>query len=285
MHEQLSFPGREFGKIYECNYDDGAVDHLQFRKNLYAMIFPGESCRTMTGIELGALHQPANIPPSCHAGRIFVDKYDTDTLRGFYGPSIGELVDVQLLDDAEKLVNISSDAFDYVIGSHILEHMENPVAAIESWFRVLKPGGMLIFLVPNKCQCFDKGRIVTSLEHIRHEYFNPAFIAANNHQHKREWAISHFMAGIQIHSLKTYTPKLNQFDSIPNTVQLLAPAFVHGSWHVHTWDVNSFTSFVHKLGSWITMKMKVDGHVKIPSISVKLVACAGLDMAAVLVKN
>jgi SAM-dependent methyltransferase len=39
-------------------------------------------------------------------------------------------------------------AFDVVIASHILEHLENARAAFADWYRVLKPGGLMLIGVP-----------------------------------------------------------------------------------------------------------------------------------------
>jgi SAM-dependent methyltransferase len=41
--------------------------------------------------------------------------------------------------------------FDGIIGSHILEHVRNPIESIRSALRLLKPGGIFIIEVPNIC--------------------------------------------------------------------------------------------------------------------------------------
>lgn len=40
------------------------------------------------------------------------------------------------------------ESYDVVIASHILEHLENAKDAIEDWYRVLRPGGVLVLGVP-----------------------------------------------------------------------------------------------------------------------------------------
>jgi SAM-dependent methyltransferase len=42
----------------------------------------------------------------------------------------------------------ADDSFDVVIGSHILEHLTNAEQAFADWYRVLKPGGLLLIGVP-----------------------------------------------------------------------------------------------------------------------------------------
>ena len=39
--------------------------------------------------------------------------------------------------------------FDYVINSHLIEHLPNPRIAICEWLRVVKPGGHVCMIIPN----------------------------------------------------------------------------------------------------------------------------------------
>jgi SAM-dependent methyltransferase len=48
----------------------------------------------------------------------------------------------------------------------MLEHSANPIKALRAWGRVLKPGGSLILLLPDKQWTFDHRRSVTMLEHL-----------------------------------------------------------------------------------------------------------------------
>ena len=52
--------------------------------------------------------------------------------------------------DAQLLTDVADGSFDFVHSSHCLEHMRDPVEALGNWFRVLKPGGHLIILVPDE---------------------------------------------------------------------------------------------------------------------------------------
>lgn len=54
--------------------------------------------------------------------------------------------------DANKLsAYFPAMQFDVIHGSHVLEHMHDPVAAIRDWFKLLKPGGRMIQTVPDWC--------------------------------------------------------------------------------------------------------------------------------------
>jgi SAM-dependent methyltransferase len=52
--------------------------------------------------------------------------------------------------DAQLLNSISDNVFDFVHSSHCLEHMADPIVALNNWLRVLRPGGHLIILVPDE---------------------------------------------------------------------------------------------------------------------------------------
>lgn len=55
---------------------------------------------------------------------------------------------------------------DYVIASHVLEHVANPIAALVEWYRVVRPGGVLYLVVPNRLATFDHDRALTPVEHL-----------------------------------------------------------------------------------------------------------------------
>jgi O-methyltransferase len=52
--------------------------------------------------------------------------------------------------DAELMASCPDDQFDFVHSSHCLEHMRNPDVALKNWFRILKPGGHLVVIVPDE---------------------------------------------------------------------------------------------------------------------------------------
>jgi len=76
------------------------------------------------------------------------------------------IVEPDILCDGTTLNTISDSCFDFVIANHLLEHMHNPLKAFESWFRVLRPSGILYLVVPDMLRTFDVDRPLTSLEHM-----------------------------------------------------------------------------------------------------------------------
>ena len=55
-------------------------------------------------------------------------------------------VDVKDGGDAMELPH---GVYDYVFSSHCLEHVENPIAALEHWKDRLRPGGVLFLYLPH----------------------------------------------------------------------------------------------------------------------------------------
>ncbi len=52
--------------------------------------------------------------------------------------------------DAQKLASIPDESLDFAHSSHCLEHMVDPMAALQRWFAVVKPGGHLVLLIPDE---------------------------------------------------------------------------------------------------------------------------------------
>jgi ADP-heptose:LPS heptosyltransferase/SAM-dependent methyltransferase len=52
--------------------------------------------------------------------------------------------------NAETMEGIRDETFDFVHSSHCLEDIKNPHTALKNWFRILKPGGHLLVVVPDE---------------------------------------------------------------------------------------------------------------------------------------
>lgn len=91
------------------------------------------------------------------AGRTF--RFDPSRDPGF-----------QFLLDATGLAGLASAAYDFVLSSHALEHVANPLQALAEWRRVVRPGGTVVVIVPHRDATFDHRRPVTTLEHLRDDF-------------------------------------------------------------------------------------------------------------------
>ncbi len=73
----------------------------------------------------------------------------------------------QFLREATNLHDLPDAAYDFVLSSHCLEHVANPLAALAEWRRVVRPGGALVLLLPDPTRTFDHRRPVTPLAHLQ----------------------------------------------------------------------------------------------------------------------
>jgi SAM-dependent methyltransferase len=61
-------------------------------------------------------------------------------------------------------------SLDYVIASHVLEHVANPIAALAEWYRVLRPGGVIYLIIPDRRYTWDRHRALTPVAHFLADY-------------------------------------------------------------------------------------------------------------------
>jgi SAM-dependent methyltransferase len=52
---------------------------------------------------------------------------------------------------------VPDGAFDFLTSSHCLEHLHDPVEGLANWFRVVRPGGYLVIVVPDE-DLFEQGQ-------------------------------------------------------------------------------------------------------------------------------
>jgi predicted SAM-dependent methyltransferase len=125
------------------------------RKGIAAAVIKG------VGVECGAGTRPWPLPE--HANCIYGDIRDEEALRKHFNE---EGLRSSGLIDAQTFGTFGSETMDFVIHAHVLEHLFNPLGAIESAMRILRPGGVLLMAVPDANFTFDAGRPLTSFEHL-----------------------------------------------------------------------------------------------------------------------
>jgi GT2 family glycosyltransferase/2-polyprenyl-3-methyl-5-hydroxy-6-metoxy-1,4-benzoquinol methylase/glycosyltransferase involved in cell wall biosynthesis len=117
------------------------------------------------GIEIGALQNPLRLPSAARVR--YVDRATVPELRASYPELDGQpLVEPAILANAEDLASVPAESQDFVVANHVLEHMRNPLGALEQWLRVLKPGGTMYVAIPDRANPLDRHREVTAYRHL-----------------------------------------------------------------------------------------------------------------------
>lgn len=79
---------------------------------------------------------------------------------------------IQFISDATDLGGIRDATYDFLLSSNCLEHVANPIKALMEWRRILKPGGVMLLVLPNKAANFDHNRPTTSFAHLLDDFDN-----------------------------------------------------------------------------------------------------------------
>jgi SAM-dependent methyltransferase len=98
----------------------------------------------------------------------------------------------QYICEASELKNIETESYDFLLSCHSLEHIANPIKALKSWNSVLKPGGKIVLVLPDKNFTFDQRRPYTTFEHLVNDFEN----------NTTEKDTTHFEEVIQLHDIE-----------------------------------------------------------------------------------
>ena len=179
------------------------------------------------GLEIGAMHNPAKLGPSCDVEYCDVISA-TDVVKHF--PELGKVTFVEvdhLVDlDTQCLSSFRDSTYSFVIINHVIEHVANPIRVIEDIFRVLRPGGKLVLSVPDKRFNYDSARTLTSFEHLWQEYQDQVTVVEDDHYLE-------FLTAVHPATL-----------ALQDQIQMHLDHARERREHAHVWDSLSFNDFI-----------------------------------------
>jgi predicted SAM-dependent methyltransferase len=129
-------------------------------------------------MEIGALWRRFPVPRRSRVW--YADRLSAGGLAEHYPELKGRILASDLVADAAQLP-VAPASLDFLIASHLLEHLPFPLAALRAWHDTLRPGGVLLLKIPDKRYTFDAPRERTSLAHLLQEYEHPERFEARAH--------------------------------------------------------------------------------------------------------
>src|SRR5262249_27417752 len=138
----------------------------------------GLNLATMVGAEIGPLNKPL-VRKS--AGKVFyLDHTDTASLRLKYANDpnveVEDIVDVDIVWGQQSLTEAFGPdvKLDYIVASHVIEHVPDMIGWLEELRSVLRPGGRVNLAVPDRRFTFDYLRQETQLADLLTAYLSRA---------------------------------------------------------------------------------------------------------------
>jgi SAM-dependent methyltransferase len=143
------------------------------------------------GIEIGPMTKPLRVPPRVVVR--YVDRLSRDDLLRLEGPALTDagsdpslIPEIHVVDEADRLATFADDSVDFVVANHVVEHLEDPLGALEQMLRITRPGGVLLLTLPDARHMFDAGRARTTVEHVLRDHEEGPQVSRR--EHYEEWA-------------------------------------------------------------------------------------------------
>jgi predicted SAM-dependent methyltransferase len=199
-------------------------------------------------LEIGPLYRPFFLKSETDV--IYVDHADTDTLREKYrvghGFDVQDIVEVDAVWGDNSLLECAGRQVDYVIASHVIEHVPDLITWLKELQAVLKPDGEIRLVVPDKRYTFDYIRRETALQDLIDPYARRTRrpLAANIFDHVTY--VRHVDTG-EAWKGPLDTEKLEHIHSYELAMDLVQDALSTDNYHdVHCWvfTPHSFASLM-----------------------------------------
>jgi SAM-dependent methyltransferase len=199
----------------------------------------GLNIQESVGVEIGPLCWPL-VRRSEAPNVIYVDHTDTPSLRQKYKDDphldVNEIVDVDAVWGRNTLHEaIKGRYVDYVVASHVVEHVPDLVTWLRELAAVLRPTGEVRLAVPDRRFTFDYFRRESRLPEVLTSYIARARVP---HPYS---LLDHCLAAADVPTLEAWQGRID-----PNSVKrhhtwqgalhLARDAFENGTYHdVHCW--------------------------------------------------
>ena len=166
------------------------------------------------GLEIGALDKPI---VTRKLGQIYyVDHNTTEELRSRFRSlghqvNIDNIVDVDYVWGEKGLAELLQHQapVDYVIASHVVEHVPDLIGWLNEIRAILKSGGILSLVIPDKRQCFDYYRSPTRLAEVAEAYLH-GYRKPSSHQ-----IFDHVNSAVAYRGSIAWSGRVNEAQLVP----------------------------------------------------------------------
>jgi SAM-dependent methyltransferase len=184
------------------------------------------------------------LPLYCHASRIDNCVYASQTMWGneskegrtFQYHNL-KPVGLNFIQEATCLPGIANGSYDFILSSHSLEHIANPVRALKEWIRITKPGGAFVIVLPHFKYTFDRRRQVTQVSHMLEDY----------ERGTDEDDETHLPDILQFHDLALHPEPISREQLRVGILDNLRTRCAHH----HVFDERNSSELLEKCGLWI----------------------------------
>ncbi|MGF6698578.1 SAM-dependent methyltransferase [Paraburkholderia sp. MM5496-R1] len=219
--------------------EDNALSIDEIRDKRRCRLLRGLNIKESVGVEIGPLCWPL-VRRSDGGEIIYVDHTDTPHLRQKYKDDphvkVDEIVDVNAIWGRNTLHEaINGRYVDYVVASHVVEHVPDLVTWLRELATVLKPTGEVRLVVPDRRFTFDYLRRESRLPEVLASYVARARIPQSYS------LLDHCLSAADVSAVEAWEKRLD-----PNLVKrhhtphgalhLARDAHENGNYHdVHCW--------------------------------------------------
>lgn len=115
------------------------------------------------GLEVGPSYGPL-LPKAAGYNVETIDHADAETLRRKYSGNAARIEEVDHVSDGRSMLEVIGQAgrYDFILASHVIEHVTDIVRFLQDCEQILRPDGRLVLAVPDKRYCFDAFRPVST---------------------------------------------------------------------------------------------------------------------------
>lgn len=154
------------------------------------------------GLEIGPSHNP--VAPKRQGFNVeIVDHLDQQGLIEKYrhhGVDVDAIEPVDYVWSGEPLSELIADTgrYDWIIASHVIEHVPDVIGFLDECQKLLKPAGVLSLAVPDKRFCFDHFRPISSTGDLIQAHLE------KRRRHPPGWVFDYFSSAASLNGVITW---------------------------------------------------------------------------------